>query len=116
MKKVLITGVNSYVGNKFAEWMDNYPDDGDIDKVSLRDHFMYCAIVYADDNISHGAGIAAVFIEEQSGLLYHEVKLALTIGDAEKEKEAGMKDSVSMSTIIAYGDGRKKEDIINQNT
>lgn len=36
MIRILITGKNSYVGNKFSEWLEQWPNDYIIEKVSLR--------------------------------------------------------------------------------
>src|SRR5699024_5582973 len=116
MKKVLITGVNSYVGNKFAEWMDNYPDEVDIDKVSLRDDKWKDMDLSVYDSILHVAGIAHVSTDPKMEELYYKVNRDLTIEVAEKAKEAGVKQFVFMSSIIVYGDSKKKEVVINQNT
>ncbi len=36
MKKILITGKNSYIGNKLDEWLSQWPEEYDVEKVSLR--------------------------------------------------------------------------------
>lgn len=36
MKNILITGVNSYIGNKFEEWVSQWPDEYSVTKISLR--------------------------------------------------------------------------------
>ena len=37
MKKILITGVNSYIGTSFQKWVSQYPDKYSVDTISLRD-------------------------------------------------------------------------------
>ena len=107
MKKVLITGVNSYVGNKFAEWMDNYPGEFDIDKVSLRDDEWKDIDLSIYDSILHVAGIAHVSTDPKMEELYYKVNRDLTIEVAEKAKEAGVKQFVFMSSIIVYGNNNQ---------
>lgn len=36
MKKILITGQNSYIGNKFEDWVKQWPDEYQITKISVR--------------------------------------------------------------------------------
>src|SRR5699024_9209487 len=107
MKKVLITGVNSYVGNKFAEWMDNYPGEVDIDKVSLRDDKWKDIDLSKYHSILHVAGIAHVSTDPKMEELYYKVNRDLTIKVAERAKEAGVKQFVFMSSIINYGDSNQ---------
>lgn len=116
MKKVLITGVNSYVGNKFAEWMDNYPGEVDIDKVSMRDDKWKEMDLSKYDSILHVAGIAHVSTDPKMEEFYYKVNRDLTIEVAEKAKEAGVKQFIFMSSIIVYGDSKKEEIVIDQNT
>ena len=37
MKKILITGANSYIGTSLDKWLGQYPDKYSIDTVSTRD-------------------------------------------------------------------------------
>ena len=107
MKKVLITGVNSYVGNKFEEWMDNYPDEVDIDKVSLRDDKWKDMDLSKYHSILHVAGIAHVSTDPKMEELYYKVNRDLTIEVAERAKEAGVKQFIFMSSIIVYGNNNQ---------
>src|SRR5699024_2079705 len=107
MKKVLITGVNSYVGNKFAEWMDNYSGEVDIEKVSMRDDKWKDMDLSIYDSILHVAGIAHVSTNPKMEELYYKVNRDLTIEVAEKAKEAGVKQFVFMSSIIVYGNNNQ---------
>ena len=34
MKRILITGVNSYVGNSLEKWLEKYPEKYRVDKIS----------------------------------------------------------------------------------
>ena len=37
MKRILITGENSYIGGKFTEWVAQWPDKYHVDEISVRD-------------------------------------------------------------------------------
>lgn len=36
MKKILITGANSYIGTSFKQWMTQFQDEYQIDTLSVR--------------------------------------------------------------------------------
>ncbi|NLI68717.1 MAG: NAD-dependent epimerase, partial [Bacilli bacterium] len=58
MKRILITGKNSYVGNSFAEWVSQYPDKYEVDKISLRTDDWKKKDFSKYDVVLHVAGIA----------------------------------------------------------
>lgn len=116
MKHILITGVNSYVGNKFTEWMDNYPGEVSIEKKSVR-HDQWKEIDFSKyDSILHVAGIAHVSTDPNMEDLYYKVNRDLTIHMAEKAKASGVKQFIFMSSIIVYGDSKKENGLIDENT
>ena len=60
MKKILITGKNSYVGKSFEKWLGNYPDRYSIDSISLRNDSWKEKDFSEYDVVFHVAGIAHV--------------------------------------------------------
>ena len=36
MKKIVITGANSYIGTSFEKWLNNWPDKYKVDIVDVR--------------------------------------------------------------------------------
>ena len=103
MKKVLITGVNSYVGNKFTEWMDNYPGEVDIDKVSMRDNKWRSMDFSVYDSILHVAGIAHRKETQKNKGLYFKVNRDITYEIASKARKDGVNQFVFLSTMSIYG-------------
>lgn len=116
MKKVLVTGVNSYVGNRFAEWVEQYPDDYDVDRISVRDDKWKDIDLSIYDTILHVAGIAHVSTDPNMEELYYKVNRDLTIELAEKAKASGVKQFIFMSSIIVYGDSKKEKIVIDEHT
>ena len=100
-KKILITGINSYVGNSFAE---AYKNDFDITKISLRDNEWQNHDFSQYDNILHVAGIAHTSKDASLESKYCAVNTNLTEEIAKKAKLAGVKRFVFLSSIIVYGD------------
>lgn len=114
MKKVLITGVNSYVGNSFANWVQ--PDfEVEIEKISLRDGTWREKNFSKFDVVLHVAGLAHVSTDSKQEDLYYKVNRDLTIEFAEKVKKDGVKQFIFLSSIIVYGD-KIEDGIIRKNT
>ena len=116
MKKILITGVNSYVGNSFAEWINDYPNDYSVDKISVRGDAWKEVDFSIYDTVLHVAGIAHVSTDEKMKDLYYEVNRDLTIEIAQVAKQAGVKQFVFLSSIIIYGDSKEGKIVIDQYT
>lgn len=116
MKKILITGKNSYVGNSFAEWVSQYPDQYEVEKISLRNDDWKEKDFSKYDVVLHVAGIAHVSRNPKMEELYYKVNRELTIEVAEKSKADGVKQFIFMSSIIVYGDSSKHRGVIDENT
>ncbi|WP_043931170.1 NAD-dependent epimerase/dehydratase family protein [Bacillus sp. EB01] len=116
MKKILITGKNSYVGNSFIKWLQNYPGKYSIDTISLRKDTWKEKDFSIYDAILHVAGIAHVSSDPKLEELYYKVNRDLTIEIARKAKAEGIKQFIFMSSIIVYGDSGNENRVINLNT
>lgn len=116
MKKVLVTGVNSYVGNSFAEWVEQYPDEYEVDRISLRDDKWKEIDLSVYDSILHVAGIAHVSTNPKMEEKYYKVNRDLTIELAKAAKNAKVKQFIFMSSIIVYGDSKAEKIVIDRDT
>jgi len=116
MKRILITGKNSYVGNSFEKWIKNYPSKYIVDKISLRDESWKGQDFSIYDVILHVAGIAHVSKDPKMENLYYKVNRDLTTEIAKKAKADGVKQFIFMSSIIVYGDASADKKVIDRNT
>lgn len=122
MKKILITGANSYIGTSFEKYIkDNYNEDFHIDTIDMIDSTWKNYDFSKYDTVFHVAGIAHSDngkISEEKSKLYYKVNTDLTIETAKKAKNDGVKQFIFMSSAIVYGEsapiGRKK--IITRDT
>lgn len=116
MKKILITGKNSYVGTKFMEWVSQWPDEYQVDAISVRgdDWKQYDFSGY--DSVLHVAGIAHVSTDPKMEDLYYKVNRDLTVEIAKHAKKSGIQQFIFMSSIIVYGDGDKNLKVITRET
>ncbi len=108
MKKVLITGANSYIGTSFENYIKkNYPNDFEIDTIDMIDNDWRNQNFGEYDCVFHVAGIAHSDngkISEEKEKLYYSVNTDLTIETAKKAKLDGVKQFVFMSSAIVYGE------------
>lgn len=117
MKRVLITGKNSYVGNSLIEWLKKGEDKSyEVETISLRDDSWMDKNFSTYDVVVHVAGIAHVSSDPKMKELYYKVNRDLTVDVAQKSKNDGVKQFIFMSSIIVYGESSSREKIIDRNT
>lgn len=108
MKKILITGANSYIGTSFEEYIQKFfSAEYEIDTVCMLDGSWRKMDFSAYDSVFHVAGIAHSDngkISAEKEKLYYAVNTDLTIETAKKAKKDGVKQFVFMSSAIVYGD------------
>ncbi|UTR12128.1 NAD-dependent epimerase/dehydratase family protein [Evansella sp. LMS18] len=120
MKKILVTGANSYVGTSFIKWLSQYPEKYSIDTISLRDESWKQRSFKGYDVVLHTVGIAHVDSSPDPKMEqeYYRVNRDLTIETAEKAKNEGVKQFIFLSSIIVYGDSSyiNKPRVIDEKT
>lgn len=121
MKKILITGANSYIGTSFDKYMRLYSDDFSVDTLDMLSDDWKAFDFSNYDTVFHVAGIAhsdSGKISAEKEQLYRKVNTDLTITVAKKAKTEGVKQFIFMSSAIVYGNsaalGKKK--MINRDT
>jgi len=122
MKKILITGANSFVGTSFEKYIrDNYADRYEVEAIEMRDGSWREKSFSVYDVVYHVAGIAHSDngkISAEKEKLYRSVNTDLAIEVAKKAKEAGVKQFIFMSSAIIYGDSAPigKTKVITEDT
>ena len=117
MKRVLITGANSYVGTNVEAWLKRTPDEFKVDTISTFDGEWKKADFTKYDTVFHVAGIAHVDAKKKMEPLYRKVNTGLTLEVAQWAKEHGVKQFVFMSSSIVYKESKSlKPTLINKDT
>lgn len=107
MKKVLITGKNSYIGRSFKSYVEaNYPSELQVDSISVRGDAWREYDFSRYDAVLHVAGIAHVSADPKMETEYYKVNRDLTIAVAKLTKQSGVRQFVFMSSMIIYGEKR----------
>lgn len=112
MKRILITGINSYIGNAVELYLQLYNSHAGrelyrTEKISLRGEEWKSMNFSAYDTVLDVAGIAHADIggvSEETKALYYRVNCELAEAVAVKAKEEGVKQFIYMSSVIVYGD------------
>lgn len=103
MKKILITGANSYIGTSFKKYLQQWNDQYLVDTVDMiggswkeKNFSMY-------DVVFHVAGIAHIKETKENAPLYYKVNRDLVYEVAKKSKVEGVKQFIFLSSMSVYG-------------
>ncbi len=105
LKRILITGANSYIGMSVENWLNTSSEEYDIDTIDMTDgnwrelEFSQYDVVYHVAGIAH-ADVGTVTEEQKK--LYYEVNTDLAFEVAQKAKSDGVKQFIFMSSMIVY--------------
>ena len=102
MKRVLITGAGSYVGESVRKYIRSTSSDFAIDAVDTMNGAWKQADFSKYDVVYHVAGIAHVNADPKMEPLYYQVNRDLTIEVAKAAKAAGVKQFIFMSSQIVF--------------
>ena len=106
MKRILITGANSYIGVSFENHLKKWPEKYCVDTVDMQDQSWKTYDFSGYDAVYHVAGIAhsdSGKISEERAKLYYAVNTDLAVETAQKAKAEGVKQFIYMSSAIVYG-------------
>ena len=112
MKRILITGANSYVGTNVERWLNREPEKYHVDTIDMIDGSWREKDFSSYDVVFHVAGIAHVNAKKNMEALYYKVNTDLTIETAQHAKQCGVKQFIFMSSIIVYGESKSLKPVV----
>ena len=117
MKKILITGAGSYVGESVRKYILSTSSDFQIDAVDTMGDNWKKADYSQYDVVYHVAGIAHVNADPKMEALYYKVNRDLTIEVAKHAKAAGVKQFIFMSSQIVFHESQSlKTEVLTAET
>ena len=116
MKRILITGKDSYIGTSVEKWLLKTPEKYHVNTLNVKGEEWKSHDFSKYDVVFHVAGIAHVSTDPKREDLYNKVIGDLTIEIAKKAKKEGIKQFIFMSSIIIYGDSTRHKKVIDKNT
>jgi UDP-glucose 4-epimerase len=102
LKRVLITGKNSYVGTNVEKWLMREPENYYVESISLRDDSWKNFDFSKFDVVFHVAGIAHIKEKKKNRDLYFKVNKDLALEVAIKAKKSNVKHFIFMSSMAVY--------------
>ena len=113
MKRVLITGKNSYIGTSLENWLMREPDKYKVDTVDMKDRSWKEKDFSSYDVVFHVAGIAHIKETSDNQNLYYKVNRDLAYETAQKAKQDGVEQFIVLSSMSVYG---IEQGVIDKNT
>jgi len=107
VKKILITGANSYIGTSFEKYMAQWPEEYQVDTIDMIDGSWRDMSFAGYDSVFHVAGIAHINtkkLDEQSRERYWKVNALLPVEAAQKAKSDGVGQYIFLSSMSVYGE------------
>lgn len=103
MKHILIAGANSYIGESFKEFLEQYPDQYSVTEIGTKGLEPTPDLFDGIDAIFCVAGIAHIKETSENRHLYYEVNRDLVVQIALAAKLAGVKQFILLSSMSVYG-------------
>lgn len=103
MKKVLIAGAGSYIGNSIEKLLGNYRADYRIDTVDLKKDSWRKQNFSEYDVILYVAGVAHRKETKKNAPLYYKVNRDLAVEVAQQAKKSGVRHFILFSSMNVYG-------------
>lgn len=103
MKKILITGANSYIGTNFQKFISHWPAEYLIDTLDMKDDLWKKMKFTPYDVIFHVAGIVHEKENPSMEGLYFKINRDLVEEVSIKAKNEGVKQFIFMSSLSIYG-------------
>lgn len=103
MKRILITGKDSYIGTSFKKYLEQYPDNYYVEELDVRDDSWKEFDFSPFDVVYHVAGIAHKKEVKENEQLYYQVNRDLAVDIAKKAKSENIHQFIFMSSMSVYG-------------
>jgi len=113
MKKVLITGKNSYIGTSVESWLMREPDKYQVDTIDVKDGSWGENDFSQYDVVFHVAGMVHIKETADNQDQYYKVNRDLAYEVAQKAKEDGAGQFIFISSMSVYG---IENGVIDKNT
>jgi len=103
MKKILITGAGSYVGESVKTFLLQWPEQYQVDVVHTKTDDWKQLAFDGYDSVFHAAGIVHIKENSENKQSYYDVNRDLTCEIAKKAKLEGVRQFIFISTMSVYG-------------
>lgn len=103
MQHILIAGKNSYIGDSFKRFIEQFPEQYTVSEIDTKGLVPAPELFEGMDAVFCVAGIAHIKETNENRSLYYEVNRNLVIEIAKAAKAAGVRQFVLLSSMSVYG-------------
>ena len=103
MKKILIAGAHSYIGDSFKAFLDSFSHDYKTEVLETKDIVPFPAQFATYDVVFCVTGIAHIKETKNNQHLYYDINRDLVVAIAKAAKEAGVRQFILLSSMSVYG-------------
>lgn len=103
MKRVLIAGSHSYIGESFRAFLGQWPNEYSVDVIGTKGLEPKSEMFQGFDVIFCVAGIAHIKETSENRHLYYEINRDLVVSIAKAAKAANVKQFILLSSMSVYG-------------
>ncbi len=103
VKKVLITGKDSYIGTSLENWLMRESDKYIVDTIDMKDESWKQKDFSGYDVVFHVAGIAHIKETNDNQYIYYKINRDLAYKTALKAKNDGVNQFILLSSMSVYG-------------
>ena len=103
MKRVLISGENSYIGTHLEKWLGEYNGKYKVDTIDVKGDSWRLIKFSLYDVVVHVAGVVHVKECKKNANLYYKVNRDLLYQIAQKAKTENVKHFIYLSSMSVYG-------------
>lgn len=103
MRRILITGANSYIGTSFDCYLKQWPEEYEVDTLDVVGDIWRKKSFHGYDVVFHVAGIVHQKEKKENEALYYRINQDLSIKIARKAKQEGVTQFVFLSSMSVYG-------------
>ena len=103
--RILIIGKNSYIGKNLKKWLEKYPEQYEVDSISVRNREWVKKDFSVYDVLINLAGVAHINnITQDMKEHFYEINRDLAVELGTKAKEERVKHFIQFSSMNVYGD------------
>ncbi|MBS3986285.1 MAG: NAD-dependent epimerase/dehydratase family protein [Selenomonadales bacterium] len=103
MRRIIITGAGSYIGESLASWLETYPGQYAVEVVDTLGNCWLNKDFRGADAVVNVAGIAHVRENRQNATQFYLVNRDLACALAQKAKVDGVQQFIQLSSMSVYG-------------
>lgn len=103
MKRILISGKDSYIGKSLESWLAKDPDSYQVETIDVRDESWQQYDFSGYDTVFHVAGIAHIKETKKNASLYYKVNRDLAYAVAKRASEERVAQFIFLSSMSVFG-------------